>query len=253
MLVADANHYLNSIAPIPLTRFNFAPAIPSSGASSNSSTPAAPPKTASLVTSWAKPGATESSCPADGFVEASSGSTSIAMALVCAQLGARFLAVMPEGVSNERVLIIRAYGGEVRFSHGAAGVLGAIAESQRLAVELGAFLPRQFENQENADAHRLLTAPEILSQVPGGRVDAIVSGSVGTGGTLVGLYEGLVTSNAALRPVLARPVEGAVMRDVECCSFLRLGGVQSPDSGSGRLHLRDLSTSQIPRIDRSET
>jgi cysteine synthase A len=125
---------------------------------------------------------------------------------------------MPEGVSNERVLIIRAYGGEIRFSPRADGVPGAIAESEKLATDLGAFLPRQFENQENAEAHRLHTAREVLEQIPGGTVDAVVSG-VGTGGTLVGLYQGLSTGNSVVRPVLARPVEGGMPRDLECCSF----------------------------------
>src|SRR5829696_9920836 len=67
----------------------------------------------------------------DLVVEASSGSTSIALALACAQMGLRFLAVMPEGVSNERVLLIRGYGGQVRFSPRSEGVRGAIAETER--------------------------------------------------------------------------------------------------------------------------
>src|SRR5882762_6665396 len=68
----------------------------------------------------------------DLVVEASSGSTSIALALACAQMGLRFRAVMPEGVSNERVLIIRAYGGDVAFTPAALGIRGAIAEVERL-------------------------------------------------------------------------------------------------------------------------
>ncbi|MDB5353753.1 MAG: Cysteine synthase, partial [Phycisphaerales bacterium] len=174
--------------------------------------------------------------PGTWVVEASSGSTSIAMALACAQLGARFLAVMPEGVSNERVLIIRAYGGEIRFSPREAGVPGAIEESERVALERDAFLPRQFENPDNADAHRLHTAREILAQLPSGGVNAIVSG-VGTGGTLVGLYNGLAEAGCAVRPVLARPVEGSHPRDLECCSFgggafsCRIPGVANCISG----------------------
>ena len=149
--------------------------------------------------------------------EASSGSTSIAMALVCAQLGLRFIAVMPVGVSHERVLMIRALGGEVRLTPKADGSAGAIAETQRL----GAFLPRQFDNVENANAHRYGTAQEILGQIPGGSVDAVVSG-VGTGGTLVGLTAGCAGACA----VLARPVELSGTAEVECCSFsARIPGV----------------------------
>jgi cysteine synthase A len=156
--------------------------------------------------------------PGGWVVEASSGSTSIAMALTCAQLGARFLAVMPEGVSNERILIIRGYGGEIHFSPRMAGVLGSIAEAEKIAVERDAFQPRQFENQENADAHRLYTTQEIMEQLKGQTLGAVVSG-VGTGGTLVGLYEGLRVSHPAIRPGVARPVEQTLARDLECCSF----------------------------------
>lgn len=124
--------------------------------------------------------------PGGMVIEASSGSTSIAMALACAQLGLRFTAVMPEGVSNERVLIIKAYGGLIRLTPQAAGIAGAIAETERLAAGCHGFLPRQFANPDNAQAHRVTTAREILDQLPGSSVDAVVSG-VGTGGTLVGL------------------------------------------------------------------
>ncbi|RKX33758.1 MAG: cysteine synthase family protein [Verrucomicrobia bacterium] len=137
--------------------------------------------------------------------EASSGSTSIAMAMVCAQMGLRFIAVLPEGVSNERVKMIRAYGGEVRLSPKAEGISGCIERTHGIAEAEGAFLTRQFENQDNADAHRLGTAREVIAQIPGRSVDAIVSG-VGTGGTLVGLHAGLRDAGCVVIPVLARPV-----------------------------------------------
>lgn len=163
--------------------------------------------------------------PADRVVEASSGSTSIALALACAQMGLRFLAVMPEGVSNERVFIIRAYGGDVAFTPKAAGIRGAIADVERLGREVGAFLPRQFANADNAEAHRLGTAREVLDQIPGGRVDAVASG-VGTGGTLVGLYLGCRDVGCPVTPVHARPVNLYGGGDVECCSFSgRIPGV----------------------------
>jgi cysteine synthase A len=154
----------------------------------------------------------------DLVIEASSGSTSIAMALAAAQLKLRFMAVMPEGVSNERTLMIRAFGGEIRMTPAAEGIRGALRESERLAVEHGAFLPRQFSNPRNAEAHRLGTAPEILAVLP--RVDAVASG-VGTGGTLVGLYEGC----PGAIPVFARPID-RFTSDPECCSFsARIPGV----------------------------
>ena len=161
----------------------------------------------------------------DLVAEASSGSTSIAMAAACAQLGLRFIAVMPEGVSNERGLMIRGYGGEVRFSPKADGILGAIAEVERLGRENGAFLPRQFSNPDNAESHRFGTARELLDQLPGGAIDAVVSG-VGTGGTLVGLYRGLSEAGCGVVPVHARPVNLVGTPDAECCSFsARIPGV----------------------------
>ena len=163
--------------------------------------------------------------PGSTVIEASSGSTSIAMALVCAQLGVRFIAVVPEGVSNERALMIRAYGGEVRFSSHDAGIRGCVQESERLAAEMDAFLPRQFSNPENVEAHELGTAREILEQIPGHIVDAVVSG-VGTGGTLVGLMRGCNSDRHVQRAFLARPVDLHRKREQECCSFsYRIPGV----------------------------
>jgi len=163
--------------------------------------------------------------PGSTVIEASSGSTSIAMALACSQLGMRFIAVMPHGVSNERVLIIRAYGGEICLTPAELGIRGAIAETERLASECNGFLPRQFSNIENATAHRMGSAREIVDQIPGGVVDAVVSG-VGTGGTLVGLYQGCLDAGCPVIPVFARPINWARVSDVECCSYsARIPGV----------------------------
>jgi len=157
--------------------------------------------------------------PGDTVAEASSGSTSIALALACAQMGLRFVAVMPEGVTEERILTIRAYGGEVVLTPGPGGVRGATAYVERLSREQGAFTPRQFENPDNAEAHRVWTGQEILAQLPGGTVEAIVSG-VGTGGTIVGLYEAFREAGCPVAAWVARPVMGTGgLADVECCSF----------------------------------
>jgi cysteine synthase A len=156
-------------------------------------------------------------------IEASSGSTSIAMALACAQLGIRFLAVMPEGVSNERTLMIRAFGGDIRLTPQDGGVLESIRETERIGAGTLAFLPKQFANEDNELAHRMGTAREMVDQIPTGIVDAGVSG-VGTGGTLVGLFDGLRDCGCAVTPVLAKPV--ALSSDLECCSFSgRIPGV----------------------------
>jgi len=156
--------------------------------------------------------------PGDLVIEASSGSTSIAMALACAQLGLRFMAVMPEGVSDERAMMIRAFGGEIRKTPRESGIAEAIAECERLGRQYGAFLPRQFSNELNVEAHKLGTAAEIRAALPD--VTAVVSG-VGTGGTLVGLFEGCPGSI----PVYAKPID-YLDSDPECCSYSsRIPGV----------------------------
>lgn len=187
-------------------------------------------------------------------VEASSGSTSIAMALTCAQMGLHFVAVMPEGVSNERVLMIRAFGGEVRFSPRALGIRGALDEAERIAQDPRFFWPRQFKNNENALAHRMGTAREIIDQIPGGAVDAVVSG-VGTGGTLVGLYEGCRDAGCSITPVLARPVHFSMSPDVECCSFSACipGVVDSVSEIFSPERLEGLETIEVPDDEAFET
>jgi cysteine synthase A len=192
--------------------------------------------------------------PSGTVIEASSGSTSIAMALVCAQLGLRFMAVMPEGVSNERVLMIRAYGGTVHFVSRQAGMRGCIAESEALAQETGAFLPRQFSNPENAAAHQFGTAREIVQQMPGHLVDAVVSG-VGTGGTLVGLMRGCAAGGDVRQAFLARPVDLGRSREQECCSFsCRIPGVMECASAIFReSDYPSVATVEVPDEEALET
>ena len=187
-------------------------------------------------------------------IEASSGSTSIAMAMVSAQLGLRFIAVLPEGVSNERVLMIRAYGGDIHFTPREGGIVGSIRESERLAAEMGAFLPRQFSNPENVEAHELGTAREIVEQIPGHLVNAVVSG-VGTGGTLVGLMRGCGSARHVQRAFLARLADLGTKREQECCSFsCRVPGVMECISELFReSDYLDLTTIEVSDQDAIET
>lgn len=148
-------------------------------------------------------------------VEASSGSTSIAFAMACAALGVRFLAVLPSGVSNERMMIIRRYGGEVMLVPAERGMPGAIAETERLAAaDPDVFLPRQFTNPENAVAHELRTGPELVAAVEaaGVALDGFVA-SVGTAGTLMGV--GRVVRRANPAAVVARVVVAGETVDAE--------------------------------------
>jgi cysteine synthase A len=123
-------------------------------------------------------------------VEASSGSTSIALAMVCATLGLRFRAYMPKTVSGERVLMIRRLGGEVVLTPAENGMDGAVgALTADAAANPDVFAVRQFENVHNADAHALSTGPQLIRQV-GVPLDGLVAG-VGTGGTLMGIARAL--------------------------------------------------------------
>ncbi|MEX2608410.1 MAG: cysteine synthase family protein [Gemmatimonadota bacterium] len=156
--------------------------------------------------------------PGSEVVEASSGSTSISLALVCAQFGLRFTAVMPEGVSRERRLILSALGARFELTPRDEGMRETLRRAAAIAEERGAFETRQFKNPENAEAHRIWTGQEILSQLPGGSVDAVVSG-VGTGGTIVGLFAAFRENGCPVTPYAARPVDGSVVSELECCSI----------------------------------
>jgi cysteine synthase A len=141
-------------------------------------------------------------------VEASSGSTSIALAMLCASLGVRFRAVMPRGVSRERVMLIRRYGGEVEITPGLEGLHGALRRVDELAAEGGTFTPRQFENRRNLESHRLGTGPELIAQVPR-PIDGFVAG-LGTGGTLMGTAHALRDAGSTARIARAVPTTGAL-------------------------------------------
>ncbi len=161
----------------------------------------------------------------DYVIEASSGSTSISLAMVSANLGLNFIAVMPEGVSPERIKIITAYGAKVVLTPRQQGIAGSLEKCKELASDYRGFLPRQFENEDNARAHQTQTAQEIAHELQTQCIDAVVSG-VGTGGTLVGIYRGLCDFGCDVKAVLAKPVSRELISDVECCSFSnRIPGV----------------------------
>ena len=148
--------------------------------------------------------------PGDIIVEATSGNTGNALAMVAAVKGYRMLVVMPEGLSNERVAISRAYGAEVLFC-GRFHVGDALRKAHDLGQQPGYFCPHQFESEWNVAENREVLAPEILAQLPAGRVpDALVMG-VGTGGTLIGLTQALRALNPALRAFAMEPDESCTL------------------------------------------
>ena len=173
----------------------------------------------------------------DLVAEVSSGSTSIAMAMVCAHLGLKFIAIMPEGVSRERILMIQGFGGEVRFTEKSLGMQGANNACQELAASTKVFLPRQFQNMDNAQAHRQSTAAEIArwvkARAPASVNTIAFTSGVGTGGTMVGLYHGLRDHGFNVLPFAVRPVASGTnilcedcFSSLEQCSFSsRIPGV----------------------------
>lgn len=155
--------------------------------------------------------------PGDTVVEASSGSTSIALALACAQMGFKFVAFIPSSATNERSLMIQAYGGTVERVDG--GMRNVLQAAEEASVRNGWFATRQFENADNTESHRLFTGPEILSQIDGGNVDAVVSG-VGTGGSLRGLWEAFRDAGCSTTAHAAIPCCGGIFgQNAECCSL----------------------------------
>jgi len=144
--------------------------------------------------------------PGDTIVEATSGNTGNAFSMVAAVKGYRMLVVMPEGLSSERVAISRAYGAEVLFC-GTFHVNDALERARELGRQPGCLFPGQFESEWNVDENRELLGPEILAQLPPGRVpDAFVHG-VGTGGTLIGVGQALRKVNPAVRLFAMEPSE----------------------------------------------
>ncbi|HSN01706.1 MAG TPA: cysteine synthase family protein [Rudaea sp.] len=144
--------------------------------------------------------------PGDTIVEATSGNTGNAFAMVAAVKGYRMIVVMPEGLSSERVAISRAYGAEVLFC-GSFHVNAALERARELGRQPGFFFPGQFESDWNVDENREILGPEILAQLPAGHVpDAFVHG-VGTGGTLIGVGQAFRRVNPKVRLFAMEPSE----------------------------------------------
>jgi cysteine synthase len=127
--------------------------------------------------------------PGAVIIEPTSGNTGIALACVCAQRGYKLILTMPETMSLERRVLLRMLGAEIVLTPGNEGMPGAILKANQLLAEHGprGFIPQQFENPANPEAHRRTTAEEIWSATAG-RIDAFVAG-VGTGGTITGVSE----------------------------------------------------------------
>lgn len=138
------------------------------------------------------------------IVEPTSGNTGIALAMVCAARGYRCVLVMPETMSKERRMLLRAYGAELILTPGAEGMPGAIKKAEELAAsDARYFLPQQFKNLANPEIHRNTTAEEIWRDTDG-QVDIVVAG-IGTGGTITGVGEVLKARKPGVQMIAVEP------------------------------------------------
>ena len=142
--------------------------------------------------------------PGDTIIEATSGNTGVALAMVAAARGYKFVAVMTETFSVERRKLMRAYGAKVILTPAAERGSGMVRRAKELAEKHGWFLARQFENEANPAYHRSTTGPEILRDFAGKRLDYFVSGW-GTGGTITGAGEVLKLARPDLKVIATEP------------------------------------------------
>ena len=151
------------------------------------------------------------------ILEPTSGNTGIALAMVCAARGYRCVLTMPETMSMERRMLLRAYGAELILTPGPEGMPGAIAKAEELAkTDERYFIPQQFENPANPAIHRATTAEEVWRDTDG-RIDIFVSG-VGTGGTITGVAQVIKERKPSVRFVAVEPAASPVLS----------GGVKGP-------------------------
>ena len=144
------------------------------------------------------------------IVEPTSGNTGIALAFVCAAKNYRCILVMPDTMSTERRILLKALGAELVLTEGANGMKGAIEKAESLSEEIpNAFIPQQFNNQANPMIHRKTTAEEIWSDTDGA-VDIVVSG-IGTGGTITGISEVLKERKSSFKSVAVEPKDSPIL------------------------------------------
>ncbi len=169
------------------------------------------------------------------LLEPTSGNTGIALAMVTKIRGYRFTAVMPDNASAERVQLLKAFGADIIFSEGAKGTNGSVALAQQLAQDDRYFMPFQYGNQANADAHYNGTAREILDDLPD--VKAFVAG-LGTGGTLMGNSRRLKEHDPNIKVVAAEPELGELVYGLRSLDEGYIPPLFDPDLLDGKVKVR---------------
>ena len=143
------------------------------------------------------------------IVEATSGNTGIALAFVCAAKGYELVLFLPQGMSREREGLLRLYGARVEITESLGGMNEAVDAARAAAQRDDVFLPDQFSNPANPEAHRRTTGPELVEQMDG-KIDVLVAG-VGTGGTITGVGEHLKARDPKVHVVAVEPASSAVL------------------------------------------
>lgn len=169
-------------------------------------------------------------------IEPTSGNTGIALAMVCAARGYRCILTMPETMSRERRMLLRAYGAELVLTPGPDGMGGAIRKAEELVAQTPhAYMPQQFKNPANPEIHRTTTAEEIWADTDG-KVDIVVAG-IGTGGTITGVGEVLKARKPGLQMVAVEPDASPVLS----------GGVKGPHpiQGIGAGFVPDILNTEV--------
>ncbi|MCB1089767.1 MAG: pyridoxal-phosphate dependent enzyme, partial [Verrucomicrobiae bacterium] len=182
------------------------------------------------------------------IIEPTSGNTGIALAFVCAQRGYRLILTMPETMSLERRTLLALLGAELVLTEGPKGMKGAIAKAEELAAATpNSWIPQQFSNPANPEAHRRTTAEEIWADTDGA-VDIVVA-AVGTGGTATGCVEVLKPRKPGLQVIAVEPEDSPVISQTLAGEEVKPGPHKIQGTGAGfvpdNLHLKDPSSDEF--------
>ncbi|MCA9256350.1 MAG: cysteine synthase A [Phycisphaerales bacterium] len=180
--------------------------------------------------------------PDTEIIEPTSGNTGIGLAFVCAAKGYKLTLTMPESMSMERRMLLKALGANLVLTPAPEGMPGAIRRAKELHEERpGSFMPQQFDNPANPDVHRRTTAQEIWNDTDG-RVDILVAG-IGTGGTITGVSEVLKEKKPDFKSIAVEPEESPILSQMRAGDAIKPGPHKIQGTGAGfvpsNLHLKD--------------